>query len=48
LKDLTRGNDKIDKKVIHDFIGTLKVNASIKKELKAITPLNYVGVNADY
>jgi adenylosuccinate lyase len=48
LKDLTRGNDKIGKKIIHDFIGTLKVNASIKKELKAITPLNYVGVSPEY
>ena len=48
LKDLTRGNSTIDKKTIHDFIGTLKVNATIKKELKAITPLNYVGVNPEY
>ncbi len=48
LKDLTRGNHTIDKKTIHDFIGTLKVNAAIKKELKAITPLNYVGVNPEY
>jgi len=48
LKDLTRGNHKIDKKSIHDFIAGLKVNAAIKKELKAITPLNYVGVNPEY
>lgn len=48
LKDLTRGNHKIDKKAIHDFIGTLKVSAAIKKELKAITPHNYVGVNPEY
>ena len=48
LKDLTRGNSTIDKKTIHDFIGTLKVSATIKKELKAITPLNYVGVNPEY
>ena len=48
LKDLTRGNHTIDKKTIHDFIGTLKVSAAIKKELKAITPLNYVGVNPEY
>jgi adenylosuccinate lyase len=33
---------------MHDFIGTLKVNAAIKKELKAITPHNYTGVSADY
>ena len=48
LKELTRGNSKIDKKIIHDFISSLKINATIKKELKAITPWNYVGVTADY
>jgi adenylosuccinate lyase len=45
---LTRGNNKIDKKGIHKFIDGLKVNATIKKELKAITPHNYTGVTADY
>lgn len=48
LKDLTRGNHKIDKKSIHEFIGQLKVSAAVKKELKAITPMNYTGVNPDY
>jgi len=48
LKDLTRGNHTIDKKAIHGFIATLKVSAAVKKELKAITPLNYVGVNQVY
>jgi adenylosuccinate lyase len=48
LKDLTRGNHKIDKKTMQDFIGKLKVSAAVKKELKAITPSNYVGVNAEY
>ncbi|MDE3235856.1 MAG: adenylosuccinate lyase [Bacteroidota bacterium] len=48
LKDLTRGNHTITKQSIHDFIGNLKVSASIKKELKAITPWNYVGVNPEY
>ncbi len=48
LKDLTRGNHKIDKQAIHSFIGTLKVSAAVKKELKAITPLNYTGVNPEY
>ncbi|MDI9364735.1 MAG: adenylosuccinate lyase [Flavobacterium sp.] len=48
LKDLTRGNSKIDKKAIHDFIGKLKVSAELKKTLKAITPSNYVGVSAEY
>jgi adenylosuccinate lyase len=48
LKDLTRGNHAIDKKSIHDFISKLKVSAAVKKELKAITPLNYVGVNPEF
>lgn len=48
LKDLTRGNHKIDKKTIHQFIQSLKISAAVKKELKAITPANYTGVNPDY
>jgi adenylosuccinate lyase len=44
LKDLTRGNNKIDKKAIHNFIDVLKVDSEIKKELKKITPHNYTGV----
>ena len=48
LKDLTRGKNKIDKKLIHKFIDGLKVTAAIKKELKAITPHNYTGVTAEY
>lgn len=44
LKDLTRGNDKIDKKAIHQFIDSLKVKNAIKKELKKITPHNYTGI----
>ncbi|NCI49579.1 adenylosuccinate lyase [Sediminibacterium roseum] len=45
LKDLTRGNHKIDRKAMQDFIAKLKVSPAVKKELKAITPSNYVGVN---
>ena len=44
LKALTRGKASITKQDIHEFIDTLKVNAKVKKELKAITPQNYVGV----
>jgi adenylosuccinate lyase len=44
LKDLTRGNNKIDKKAIHNFIEGLKIDNSIKKELKKITPHNYTGI----
>ena len=43
LKDLTRGNEKINKEIIHRFIDSLKINASVKKELKAVTPFNYTG-----
>jgi len=48
LKDLTRGKQKIDKAAIHQFINTLKISAALKKELKAISPSNYTGVNPVY
>lgn len=48
LKDLTRGNHKIDKKTMQTFIQSLKVSAAVKKELKAITPSNYTGVTPDF
>ncbi len=44
LKDLTRGKDKIDKETIHAFIDKLEVEASVKEELKNITPYNYTGI----
>jgi len=44
LKQLTRGNAYIDKKSIHHFIDNLKIDNSVKKELKKITPHNYTGV----
>lgn len=46
LKDLTRGQRKIDQKVIHKFIDSLSISAALKKELKQITPHNYTGVQA--
>lgn len=48
LKELTRGKTNIQKDDIHTFIDTLKVSAKVKKELKSITPHNYVGVAFDY
>jgi len=48
LKALTRGKSSITKQDIHAFIDTLKVTAKVKKELKAITPHNYTGVDFDY
>jgi adenylosuccinate lyase len=44
LKELTRGNNKIDKKAIQGFIEKLKVAETIKKELRRITPQNYTGI----
>ena len=44
LKDLTRDNGRVDKKSMHQFIDSLKVNSDLKKELKKITPHNYTGV----
>ena len=44
LKELTRGKSTIDKQTIHEFIATLKVKATVKAELKRITPFNYTGV----
>ncbi len=43
LKDLTRKNEKITKTSISTFIDGLSVSDEIKKELKQITPFNYVG-----
>ncbi len=44
LKDLTRGKNSIDKKMIHAFINGLKLSATLKNELKKITPYNYTGI----
>ena len=44
LKNLTRGKGTIDQKTLHKFIEKLNVSAKVKKELKAITPHNYTGV----
>lgn len=48
LKELTRGNNKIDKKAIHNFIDSLKINGDVKKELKKITPHNYTGISVKF
>lgn len=48
LKELTRGKQGITKESIHDFIKGLKVPASLKKELRQITPFNYTGVVAKF
>ena len=43
LKELTRGKE-INKASVHSFIQSLKISATLKKELKAITPHNYTGI----
>jgi adenylosuccinate lyase len=45
LKELTRGNSATTRESIHRFIDGLKVSASVKRELKKITPHNYTGVS---
>lgn len=44
LKELTRTNKSLSKSVIHQFIDNLSVSDEVKKELKNISPENYVGV----
>ena len=44
LKELTRGKHAIDKKAIHTFINGLKISTAVKKELRTITPHNYLGL----
>lgn len=44
LKQLSRGNNQLDKKIIHQFIDGLKIDDQLKKELKKISPHNYTGI----
>jgi len=44
LKTLTRKHSNITQKNIHQFIDTLNISTNLKKELKKLTPFNYVGV----
>ncbi len=48
LKELTRGAEGITPATIHQFISGLKISAQLKKELKAITPFSYTGVNPKF
>jgi adenylosuccinate lyase len=48
LKELTRGKKAINKQSIHQFIDALKISASLKRELKKITPHNYIGIHPQY
>ena len=44
MKELTRNNQKINKESLHRFIDDLKIDDTIKKELKQISPHNYTGI----
>jgi adenylosuccinate lyase len=45
LKKLTRTNEKVDQQRMEAFIDGLEgVSEDVKKELKAVTPANYIGV----
>lgn len=45
LKQLTRGNNRIDRNSLLNFIDTLTVNEKVKNELRALTPENYTGIH---
>jgi adenylosuccinate lyase len=44
LLGLTRTHEKITQQKIETFIDTLEINDELRKELKAITPMNYTGI----
>lgn len=44
LKALTRTNEKMTERTIHDFVQTLNVSDGVKAELMAVTPHNYTGI----
>lgn len=44
LKDLTRTNTEVNAETIAKFVDGLDVSDEIKKRMKEITPMNYVGV----
>ncbi|MBR0332247.1 MAG: adenylosuccinate lyase, partial [Alistipes sp.] len=44
LKALTRTGGHITEQTIKEFVETLDVAESVKEELRAITPHNYVGM----
>lgn len=44
LKALTRTNEVITEESIAQFIESLQLSQSVKKELRAVTPHNYIGI----
>jgi adenylosuccinate lyase len=47
LKELTRGKNQINQKFIHQFVDSLEISSSLKKDLKKITPHNYTGIHPE-
>jgi len=43
LKSLTRGNNHITKEIFHEFVDSLDIDASLKNQMKALSPHNYTG-----
>jgi len=43
LRDFTRTNEAMNQERIHSFVDTLQVSDSVKAELKAVSPFNYIG-----
>ncbi len=44
LKGLTRKNEAVTKTTVHSFVDNLDVSDTLKIELKAISPMNYTGI----
>ncbi len=44
LKALTRTNESVTEKSLHDFIEQLEVSEEVRNELRPITPHNYTGI----
>ena len=44
LKELTRNNQKISKDQLWVFIDNLKIEDTVKEDLKQLTPFNYTGI----
>lgn len=48
LKGLTRKNEAVTKESVHEFVDSLPISASLKLELKNITPENFTGIQLVY
>ncbi len=44
LKGLTRKNEAVTQITVHSFVDTLDISDTLKTELKAISPMNYTGI----